>query len=79
MNKVLSKAIMTRSRLRNRYNRNPSEENLLLYKKQRNFCVKLSKTTKKDYYKNIKINKVIDNKNFWSKIKPLKPQGIRSP
>ena len=71
MNKTLSKAIMTRSRLRNRYNNNPSENNLIAYKKQRNLCVKLSRNSKRDYYNNIKINKITDNKTFWSTIKPL--------
>ena len=71
MNKTLSKAIMTRSRLHNRYNKNPTQDNLVAYKKQRNLCVKLSRKTKRDYYNNIKINKVTDNKTFWRTIKPL--------
>ena len=36
MNKGLSKAIMIRSRLKNKYNRNPSIENKNAYKKQTN-------------------------------------------
>ena len=68
MNKDLSKAIMTRSRLRNRYNKTPSQENLLAYKKQRNFCVKISRKTKRNDYNNIKINKITDNKSFWNTI-----------
>ena len=39
MNKSLSKAFMHRSKLKNRYNKKPTETNNLLYKKQRNFCV----------------------------------------
>ena len=38
MNKTIKKAIMKRSRLRNKFIKNPSEENNLNYKKQRNFC-----------------------------------------
>ena len=71
MNKDLSKAIMTRSRLRNRYNKTPSHENLVAYKKHRNFCVKLCRITKRNYYNNIKLNKITDNKSFWNTIKPL--------
>ena len=71
MNKDLSKAIMKRSRLRNRYNKTPSQENLVAYKKQRNFCVKITRKTKRNYYNNIKINKITDNKSFWNTIKPL--------
>ena len=39
--KKLRKAIMTRSRLKNKHNKYPNEENEILYKKQRNFCVSL--------------------------------------
>ena len=71
MNKTLSKAIMTRSQLRNKYNKNPTEENLNIYKKQRNYCVKLTKKVKKEYYSNLDTKKVTDNKTFWSSVKPL--------
>ena len=40
MNKVLSKAFMQRSKLENRYNKNPNELNKSLYKKQRNLIRK---------------------------------------
>ena len=39
--KQLSKEIMTRSRLRNKYLRNRNEDNRALYVKQRNYCVSL--------------------------------------
>ncbi len=55
---------MKRSKLRNMYNQYPTNENLTAYKKQRNLCVKLSRKTKRDYYSNLQINKVIDNKQF---------------
>ena len=71
MNKELSKAIMKRSKLRNRYNKFPTNENLTIYKKQRNLCVKLSRKTKRDYYSNLNINKITDNKQFWGSVKPL--------
>ena len=37
INKVLSKAFMHRSKLKNRYNKNPNELNERLYKIQRKF------------------------------------------
>ena len=43
MNKELSKAIMKRSKLRNTYNKSPTNENLTAYKKQRNLCVNVLK------------------------------------
>ena len=42
-NKNLRKAIMTRSRLKNLYNKTPNVENEMNYKKQRNYCVNLLK------------------------------------
>ena len=41
------------------------------YKKQRNYCVKLLKTEKKNYYNNLDTKVFTDNKQFWKSIKPL--------
>ena len=41
MNKTLSKAIMTRSRVRNKSLKNPNNKNRGIYNKQRNYCVNL--------------------------------------
>ena len=71
MNKPLSKSIMTRSKLKNKYNKFPTEENKRLYKKQRNYCTNLTKKVKKDYYNNLDLNIFKDNKTFWKRIKPL--------
>ena len=69
--KKLRKAIMTRSRLKNKYNKNPNVENESLYKRQRNFCVSLLRKEKKKYYNNLDLNIFDDNKMFWRSIKPL--------
>ena len=47
MNKVLSKAFMHRSKLKNQYNKTPNEKNKSLYRKQRNFCLSLLRKEKK--------------------------------
>ena len=47
MTKELHKAIMKRSRLRNKFLKNRTEDNQKNYKHQRNFCKKLLRTTKK--------------------------------
>ena len=47
MNKILSKAFMKRSKLKNKYNKFPAEENKSLYKKQRNLCKSPSKRKEK--------------------------------
>ena len=61
---------MTRSRLKNKYHKSPNNVNKLRYRKQRNYCVNLTRRIKKNYYSNLDINKVIDNKKFWDTIKP---------
>ena len=61
MNKALRKAIMTRSRLKNKFNKNSSAKNWNSYKKQRNFCLKLLRQTKEKYFNNINVKKVSFN------------------
>ena len=68
-NKELSKAIMTRIKLRNVFLQNKSEENRIRYARQRNFCVSLLRKTKKEYYQNLNEKSVIDNKSFWKTVK----------
>ena len=51
--KELSKEIMTRSRLCNKYLENRNEENRAIYVKQRNYCVSLLRKSKKKYYENL--------------------------
>ena len=70
MNKQLRKAIMTRTRLLNKLRKFNCPENQLAYKRQRNYCVKLLKRSKKDFYNNLNVKKVTDNKHFWKTIKP---------
>ena len=71
MNKTLSKAFMQRSQMKNKYHKNPTETNKVLYKKQRNFCVNLLNRQKKNYYNNLDMKVFNDNKTFWKRIKPL--------
>ena len=74
MNRILSKEFMKRSKLKNDYNRNPTESNKMLYNKQRNFCVNLVQREKKKYYNNFDLNILQDNRKFWQRIKPLFPE-----
>ena len=71
MSKNLRKAIMVRSRLKNKFNKNPSDENRSLFKKQRNFCVSLLRKEKKTYYQNLDLKIFEDNRKFWRSVKPL--------
>ena len=53
MNKELRKAIYTRSRLKNKWNKNPTFENRAKYKKQRNKCVSLRKKAIKTHFRQV--------------------------
>ena len=70
MNKELCKAIMTRTRLFNKLRKFNCPDNQLAYKRQRNYCVKRLKRLEKDFYNNLNVKKVTDNKHFWKTIKP---------
>ena len=71
MNRTLHKAVMKRSRLRNKYLKNRTEENKLAFNQQRNICVTLFRKEKYDYYNNLNVKKITDNKTFWKTIKPF--------
>ena len=47
MTKEVSKTIMTKSRIKNKYNKWPSRENFLSLKQIKNKCTNLTKTAKK--------------------------------
>ena len=69
--KELHKAITKRSKLRNKFLKDRTENNQKNFKHQRNICKKLLRTTKKSYYSNLDIKKVTDNKTFWKTIIPF--------
>ena len=71
MNKTLTKSVMLRSRLRNKFIKSPTVENEAAYKIQRNLCVKLFRKAKKEYYGNLDNSIFSDNKKFWEVMKPL--------
>ena len=71
MNKTLSKAFMTRTRLKNKYNSNPSLYNRKKYTAYRNYCVKLLRKEKREYYNNLDLKLIGNNRIFWKRIKPL--------
>ena len=65
INKILQKAIMNRSRLLNRYRKEKTEATRSAYKRQRNFCVKLLRKTKKEFYNNLNVKYITENKLFF--------------
>ena len=77
MAKNLHKAIMKRSRLRNKFLSDRTEMSQKEYTKQRKFCVNLVKRAKKEPFANLHINAILDNKNFWQIVKPLFSNSYR--
>ena len=71
INKDLSKAIMDRTRFRNKFLKNRNDENRKKYSKQRNYCVSLLRKTKKQYYGDLNEKNLLDNKKFWKMVKPF--------
>ena len=71
MNKELSKAIMEKSRLRNRHLKYPSRENFSAYKNIKNKCNNLLKQSKKKYIKDISNKGAATSKSFWNTVKPF--------
>ena len=68
MTKTLRKAIMLRSKFKNIYNKKWTDDNWENYGKQRNFCVDLLRKIKKDYFQNLNIQDIPDNRKFWKTI-----------
>ena len=71
MTKQISKAIMSRCKLRNRYIKWPSRENFLDDKKAKNTCNNLSKYAKKSYFDKVTSKGFVSNKAFWNTVKPF--------
>ena len=61
---------MKRLRLRNKFFNTKSDIDRKAYNKQRNYVVSLLRKEKKNFYCNIHIRKVTDNKFFWKIVKP---------
>ena len=78
MNKNLSKAVMLRTKLRNIFFKNRTEENKGRYTKQRSLCVTLLRKCKREYSDNLYEKNVCDNKKFWRAVKPLLSNKIIS-
>ena len=71
ISKEMRKAIYARSRLRNKFSKNPSEENERKYKRQRNLCVCLRHKAIKQYFFDVTSKGIVTNKEFWKTIRPF--------
>ena len=70
MNKGVRMVITVRTYLLNNFRNKNLLINELAYKRQSNFCSTLIKETKRNFYNNLNVNKITDNKSFWKTIKP---------
>ena len=70
MNKELRKAIMVRSCLKSKYNKNPSRENRYMYTQQRNKCVVLRKNAIDMDFKKATENGSLTSKAFYDLVGP---------
>ena len=71
VNKELSKTMMLRAKLRNKFLKQKTTETRSAYNKQRNICVTILRKAKKSYFENLDIKNLRDNRKFWSTVKPL--------
>ena len=69
---------MLRTKLRNQFLKNRSNENKTNYVKQRNHCVSLLRKTDREYYSNLDEKNICDNKAFWKIVKPMLSKKIKS-
>ena len=67
----IGKAIMDRSRFKNKYLKWSLPENFLAYKKTKNVCNSLNKKAKKNYFKKTTADGVMSNRKFWNTVKPF--------
>ena len=70
MKKSVRKVIMVQTQLLNKFRKENLFINELAHKRQHNFCTTLTEKTKRNFYNNLNVNKITDNKSFWKTVKP---------
>ena len=71
MTKTLHKAIMKRSKLKNKFNQEWNAKNWFNYKQQRNYCSNLLTESKTRHFDNRNVKDVTENNCFWNTRKPF--------
>ena len=77
ISKELSKEIMLRSKLSNKFFKDKTDEARTKYRKQRNICVYLLRRAKRNYYNDLDLSNVTDNRKFWKTIRPIFANKIK--
>ena len=78
VNKELSKAMMLRTKLCNKFLKQKTRETRSVYNKQRNICVRILRKAERSYFENLDIKNLSDNRKFWGAVKPLFSNKVRS-
>ena len=68
MNKVIHKALMVRSRLRNKFLKEKTAFSRETYDKQRKYCVKLIRKSIIKYFGNLNVKNITESKKFWKTV-----------
>ena len=71
VSKEMRRAIMHRSRLQNLFHKYKTPECNIAFKRQKNYCNRLYKKERREYYSNLNLNNITDNRKFWRTVKPL--------
>ena len=78
INKKINEEIMKRSSHRNKFLNTKSDIDRKAYNKQRNLCVSLIRSGKKNFISNINTSGITDNKTFWKTVKPYFTDKIKT-
>ena len=69
MNKSVSKIIMQKYEVRNKYLKWPSRENFFNYKKVKNICNSSARKSEREYFTNVSNANLSHSKSFWNAVK----------
>ena len=73
MTNKLSKAVINKSKTRNKYIKWPSRENFLAMKRAKNYSNNLTRTTKKNFFQSVTKSSFVNNTKFWNTVKSFLP------
>ena len=69
---------MQRTRLRNKFSKNSTNQNRLTYTKQSSFSLSLLRKEEKEYFANLNEKNITNNRKFWHTAKPFLSGKIKS-
>ena len=75
MPKTFTKATVQRTRFRNKFLKNPTDQNKLIYIKKRNFCFS---SEKREYFAKLNEKVITNNRKFWHTVKPSLSDKVKS-